>query len=124
MQIAILGVGAVGLGLATALARPGERLLLIGRDPETARAISREGIRRSGLFGAAHVLPAELRIELDPGVLVEVAPDWLLVCTKAKLYYYRKESGLHKLRRRKSPESFFQYFFSLRSANSSSRSGP
>jgi 2-dehydropantoate 2-reductase len=83
LRIAILGVGAVGLGLATALARPGERLLLVGRDPETARAITREGIRRSGLFGTAHVPPAELRIELDPGVLVEAAPDWLLVCTKA-----------------------------------------
>ncbi len=83
MRIAILGAGAVGLGLATALVRPGEGLLLIGRDPATAHAVAREGIRRSGLFGAAHVPPESLRIALDPGALVDFAPDWLLVCTKA-----------------------------------------
>lgn len=83
MRIAIWGAGAVGLGLATTLVRRDAPLLILGRDPETAEVIAREGIRRTGLFGPAHAAPDRLRVTRAVEPLVDFAPDWLLVCTKA-----------------------------------------
>jgi 2-dehydropantoate 2-reductase len=83
LEIAIWGAGAVGIGLASALAGPGPPIRLIGRDPGTLRALSEHGIRRSGLFGDLHVPPERLRIESDPACLSAQPPEWLLVCTKA-----------------------------------------
>ena len=83
MEIAIWGAGAVGIGLASALAGPGPPIRLIGRDPATLRALSEHGIQRSGLFGDLHVPPECLRIEADPACLSTRPPEWLLICTKA-----------------------------------------
>ena len=83
MEIAIWGAGAVGIGLASALAGPGPPIRLIGRDPATLRALSEHGIQRSGLFGDLHVPPECLRIESDPACLSAQPPEWLLICTKA-----------------------------------------
>ncbi len=83
MRFAIRGLGAVGIGLASTLARAEERLLLLGRDPETHEAIARHGLRRTGLFGERLVPPDQLRLETHPTALVDDPPDWLLVCTKA-----------------------------------------
>ncbi len=83
MRFAIWGVGAVGIGLASTLARPDERLLLLGRDPETDEAIARHGIRRTGLFGERVVPPDQLTTRMDPTSLFEDPPDWHLICTKA-----------------------------------------
>jgi len=83
LEIAIWGAGAVGIGLASALAGPGPPIRLIGRDPVTLRALSEHGIQRSGLFGDLHVPPERLRIESDPACLSAQPPEWLLVCTKA-----------------------------------------
>ena len=82
MRIAIWGAGAVGLGLASTLARPKEQLLLLGRDPRTRAELTREGILRSGIFGSHHVPANQLAIESDPERLIEFAPDVLLICTK------------------------------------------
>ena len=83
MEIAIWGAGAVGIGLASALAGAGPPIRIIGRDPVTLRALSEHGIERSGLFGNLRVPPERLRIESDPTCLSVQPPDWLLVCTKA-----------------------------------------
>ena len=83
MQFAIWGAGSVGLGLASTLARPGERLRIIGRDPITCQALRKQGLLRTGLFGEHHVPPDQLSIETDPVCLTTDPPDWLLVCTKA-----------------------------------------
>ena len=83
MQFAIWGAGSVGLGIASTLARPGERLRILGRDPITCQALRQEGILRTGLFGEHLVPPDQLSIETDPGCLAADPPDWLLVCTKA-----------------------------------------
>ncbi|MBW2424552.1 MAG: 2-dehydropantoate 2-reductase [Deltaproteobacteria bacterium] len=83
MRIAIWGAGAVGIGLASALARPGERVELIARDPATRDALATRGIHRSGLFGEVRVPPEQLSLWDDPARLAEEPPDWLLVCTKA-----------------------------------------
>lgn len=83
MKIAIWGAGAVGLGLASTLARPRERLQILGRNAETLADLEAHGIRRTGLFGEVHVPPAQLEIMSSTPALAEDPPDWLLVCTKA-----------------------------------------
>lgn len=83
MGIAIWGAGAVGLGLATCLARAGEPLWIVGRDPETIARIEREGLSRSGIFGDRHVPAEDLSLTNDPATLADAAPEWILVCTKA-----------------------------------------
>jgi 2-dehydropantoate 2-reductase len=83
VEIAIWGAGAVGIGLASALAGPGPPIRLIGRDPVTLRALRAHGIQRSGLFGDLHVPPERLQIESDPACLSAQPPQWLLVCTKS-----------------------------------------
>ena len=82
MDIAIWGAGSVGLGLATCLARDGEPLLVVGRDPETIASIERDGLERSGIFGERHVPPSGLVMTDRPRALVDARPDWILVCTK------------------------------------------
>lgn len=83
MEIVIWGAGAVGLGLASALARPGERLRVLGRDPRALGALRTTGLRRLGLLGERRVPADQLDPIDDPNVLVAHPPDWLLVCTKA-----------------------------------------
>lgn len=83
MELAIWGAGAVGIGLANVLARPGERVRLIVRDPTTRAALERHGIRRTGIFGPRDAPPEQIWLEGDPRALAETPPDWLLVCTKA-----------------------------------------
>jgi 2-dehydropantoate 2-reductase len=83
LKIAIWGAGAVGIGLASALARPGTELRIVGRDPETLRALASEGIDRSGLMGDISIAPDALRLDSDPRTLAEEPPEWLLICTKA-----------------------------------------
>jgi 2-dehydropantoate 2-reductase len=83
VKIAIWGAGAVGLGLASTLARPNERLRILGRDAETLTELESHGIERTGLFGDVHVPPEQLAIDRSTRGLAEDPPDWLLVCTKA-----------------------------------------
>ncbi len=83
VRFTIWGVGAVGIGIASTLARAGERLRLLGRDPDTCDALAEHGIRRTGLFGERHVPPDLLSITTDPTSLRDDPPEWLLVCTKA-----------------------------------------
>lgn len=73
----------MGLGLASALARPTSRVRLLVRDPETRRRLADEGLRRSGRFGRIDVPPDWLRLESDARALADGPPDFLLVCTKA-----------------------------------------
>lgn len=83
MKIAIWGVGAVGIGLASALARPGEKLQLIGRDPKTLETLADRGITREGKLGRRHVPADQLLLCPEARDLTHTSPDWLLVCTKA-----------------------------------------
>jgi 2-dehydropantoate 2-reductase len=83
VKIAIWGAGAVGLGLASTLARSNECLRILGRNPETLAELKAHGIKRTGLFGAVHVPPEQFETGDSVRVLTEDPPDWLLVCTKA-----------------------------------------
>jgi 2-dehydropantoate 2-reductase len=83
LKIALWGAGAVGIGLASSLARPDEPIRLIARDEATRRALRERGIVRTGLFGAARIPPSELDLRADLDSLVADPPAWLLICTKA-----------------------------------------
>ena len=52
MKVAVIGAGAVGLGLASCLLESGVNVRLVVRSSRQRAALEREGIRRSGLFGA------------------------------------------------------------------------
>jgi 2-dehydropantoate 2-reductase len=87
VKIVIWGAGAVGLGLASALASSSansdDRLRILGRNTETLALLETRGITRTGFFGEAHVAASQLEITDSTGTLIEDPPDWLLVCTKA-----------------------------------------
>jgi 2-dehydropantoate 2-reductase len=83
VEITIWGIGAVGIGIATAVAREGETLRLLGRDARTLEAIEREGISRIGRFGDRRVPPEWLAVARDLSEIADAPPEWLLVCTKA-----------------------------------------
>src|SRR5947208_8927100 len=76
-EIAILGPGGVGAFLGAALARSGQDVLLIAREP-TAEAIGREGLTvESARLGGFHTQP-KTATQLDQPT------DVLVVATKAK----------------------------------------
>ena len=49
MNILVIGAGAVGIGLATSVASQGANISIYARG-KTARAIKKNGIKRTGLF--------------------------------------------------------------------------
>lgn len=83
MKIAILGAGAVGLGLAATLERGGCRPRIVVRNSKTRFALQSEGIHRVGLFGVAHVPPGQIESVSHVRELADSPVDILLVCTKA-----------------------------------------
>ncbi|MFP6655486.1 MAG: 2-dehydropantoate 2-reductase [Myxococcota bacterium] len=82
MKITIWGTGAVGLGLASALARPTSRLQLLVRSDATAISIQSQGIKRIGLFGDLEISPDQFELIREPRTLAVDPPDWLLICVK------------------------------------------
>lgn len=81
-RVAIIGAGALGLALATALHASGVALHLIlrpggGRNPQLAC-----GFSRSGLFGDVSVPPDAFSLHDSVDVLPAIDPDFTLVCTK------------------------------------------
>lgn len=77
----VVGAGAVGLGIGSALLAAGEDVAFVARG-ETARALRREGLERTGLFGSARFPPDRFRI-LDSPAAIEAAPRAIWVATKA-----------------------------------------
>ncbi len=61
MKVLLVGCGAVGLSLASALYLSGAETHLVARG-ETAEAISKNGIERCGILGSAAVEPGKIRI--------------------------------------------------------------
>lgn len=83
MKIAIWGAGAVGIGLASTLARESDGLRILVRNPDTRHQLARDGMRRTGLFGEVEIPPDQFEVIANAAALVDDPPDWLLVCTKA-----------------------------------------
>jgi len=78
----VFGAGAVGLGLASALLASGARVRLVAR-PETAAALRRHGLRRTGVFGDHHAPPDRFVVAETADALPAATADFALVTTKA-----------------------------------------
>jgi 2-dehydropantoate 2-reductase len=85
MRVVVLGAGAVGLGLGSFLLAAGERVAFVAR-PATGAALRREGLERSGRFGAHRAEPGSFaaleRLEELPAAGF-TAPDAVLACVKS-----------------------------------------
>ncbi len=81
MDILIYGGGAVGLGIASCLVRPENRIDIIAR-AETADALQEAGLVRTGIFGDARAEPASFGCftTLDR---IAGPYEFVLVCTKS-----------------------------------------
>jgi 2-dehydropantoate 2-reductase len=79
----VFGAGAVGLGLASALAASGGARVRIVARPAAAAALRAHGLARSGIFGAVHVPPERLEVAEGAAALGGPHADWVLVATKA-----------------------------------------
>ena len=81
MRAWIVGAGAVGLGLASALLAGGARVGLVART-ETRRALRRKGLRKSGLFGERLHPPESFALAAEIAAIPAPA-DFLVVATKS-----------------------------------------
>lgn len=82
MNVAVVGAGAVGLGLSSCVADRCNPLHLVVRRTEAEKTIARDGIHRTGLFGDRHIEPRRLNVTSRIDDLARLALDYLLVCTK------------------------------------------
>lgn len=78
----VFGAGAVGLGLASALAAAGARVRIVAR-AGVAAALREHGLVRGGIFGAALAPPERLEIATSAAGLAGPPADYVLVATKA-----------------------------------------
>jgi 2-dehydropantoate 2-reductase len=95
MKVAVIGAGAVGLGLASCLLESGMKVRLVVRSPRQRAALEREGIRRSGLFGSATAHPRDFDVTDSLEAGLEHDDDFWLICVKS--------SASHELARRMGP---------------------
>jgi 2-dehydropantoate 2-reductase len=82
MDVLIYGGGAVGLGIASCLLRPENRVDLIAR-VETVTALRRAGLIRTGIFGRIQVSPDSFRCYTCLDQVAGGPCDFVLVCTKS-----------------------------------------
>ncbi|MCA9510979.1 MAG: 2-dehydropantoate 2-reductase [Myxococcales bacterium] len=82
MRIAIVGAGAVGLGIGSGLLAAGHTVRFATRTPEAADALLRDGVERSGLFGDVRIAPSRLEAGVGADALRGRAFEWMLVATK------------------------------------------
>jgi 2-dehydropantoate 2-reductase len=79
-----VGAGAVGIGLGATLLAAGESVGFVARGA-TARALSRDGCARTGLFGDASFPPSAFRVLETPAAFgaLDAALDAVWVATKS-----------------------------------------
>lgn len=82
MTVLVYGAGAVGLGIASCLARSGARVHLLAR-PAAAAALREHGLARSGIFGEHRVAPGELGVHTEMSTVPAAGLDCVLVATKS-----------------------------------------
>lgn len=82
MNVLIYGGGAVGLGIASCLIRPGQRVEILAR-LETAAALMTEGLLRTGIFGHFHAKPEAFGSCTSLKETVAGPYDFVLICTKS-----------------------------------------
>ncbi len=81
-RVAIVGAGALGVGLATALHSSGVEVHLIARAASGRASELKHGYRRSGLFGDAEVPARDAHVSESLEALSSIDADFTLVCTK------------------------------------------
>lgn len=82
MHVLIYGGGAVGLGIASCLIRPSNRVEIIARGG-TVAALREAGLTRTGIFGNAHAQPDDFACHESLEQMGESQFDFVLVCTKS-----------------------------------------
>jgi len=81
MKVLIIGCGAVGLSLASALYKSDIDVELAARD-QTAEAIRQNGIERRGILGHVVIPPGKIRV-LEKIANAESGYDFIIISTKA-----------------------------------------
>ena len=87
LRVAIVGAGAVGLGIASALVAPEargsvERIRIVTRRESVARALAEGGIARRGIFGDCDAPGDAFDVEAGLASLAGERFDWIIVATK------------------------------------------
>ena len=82
MRVLNYGAGAVGLGIDSCLIQTGCHLDIIAR-PQTAQALMRSGLKRSGLLGSLHCPPSQFAAYSSLTALPPEPYDFILVSTKS-----------------------------------------
>lgn len=83
MKVAIIGAGAVGLGIGSGLSSRGVEVLYVVKRETLGRALAEKGISRTGLFGDLHVSPDRFDVTDSLAAIADAAADHWIVCTKA-----------------------------------------
>lgn len=82
MRVLQIGIGAVGVGLASAVANATGSLDLVAR-PETAAALQTRGLHRTGMLGEVHIPPDRFNLYTNVCELPHRTYDIVMVTTKA-----------------------------------------
>jgi len=82
MHVLIYGGGAVGLGIASCLVRPPNRVTIVARE-QTVAALRGGGLTRTGIFGQIHGEPNAFACCESLGRTEPTDYDFVLICTKS-----------------------------------------
>ena len=82
MRVAIVGAGAVGLGIGSFLLAAGSEVRFVVRDADDRRILARRGLSRLGIFGAAESPAGAFSLANGVEDLRGSELDYLLVCSK------------------------------------------
>ncbi len=82
MDVLIYGGGAVGLGIASCLIGPGNRVDIIAR-AATMAALEKEGLLRTGIFGRVHIPAGTFGCFVELEEMADGPYDFVLICTKS-----------------------------------------
>ncbi|MEN6578613.1 MAG: 2-dehydropantoate 2-reductase [Phycisphaerales bacterium] len=82
MRVLIYGGGAVGLGIASCLVRPPNRVEIVARG-QTVGALQEDGLTRTGIFGRVYAGPDAFACYESLGQIDATGCDFVLICTKS-----------------------------------------
>ncbi|MEE3330932.1 MAG: 2-dehydropantoate 2-reductase [Myxococcota bacterium] len=82
LRVAVVGAGAVGLGLGSCCVESGEQVHFVTRRASYAEALARNGIVRTGIFGKATASGDRFEVSSSIASLRGREFDWILVATK------------------------------------------
>ena len=83
MKVAVIGGGAVGLGIGSGLSDRAVALHYVVHRAAQAQALTERGITRSGIFGEVHLPPDRFEVTDSLDTLVDDPADYWLICTKS-----------------------------------------